>query len=40
VLVIDLSGPLMPFVVVGVLGCLIGLGFIVLIRVATGKKRR
>jgi hypothetical protein len=36
---IDLTAPMMPFVVLGLVGCLIGLGFIVLIRVATGKKR-
>jgi hypothetical protein len=36
---IDLTAPFMPVIAFGVVGCLIGLGFIVLIRVATGKKR-
>jgi hypothetical protein len=40
VLVLDLSHPLMPVVVFGIVGCLIGLGFIVLIRITTGGKRR
>jgi hypothetical protein len=38
-LVLDLSHPLMPVVAFGILGCLIGLGFIVLIRLTTGKRR-
>lgn len=40
VLVIDLTHPLMPVLVIGLIGCAIGVGFIVLIRVVTGEKPR